>query len=54
MDKNYDARHIAYRTAMKDMSKQIFTTMTEPLSPKQKFQKLMTDIGGGWYMGKNY
>ena len=23
------------------------------LTPKQKVQKLMTDIGGGWYMKKN-
>ena len=26
--------------------------MTEPLIPKQKFQKIMTEIGGGWYMKK--
>ena len=37
---------------MKDMFKQIPTTMHKPLSPKQKVQKLMTEIGGGWYMGK--
>ena len=24
--------------------------MTEPLSQRQKFQKLMTEIGGGCYM----
>ena len=39
---------------MKQMFKQILTTMTEALSPKPKFQKLMTEIGGGWYMEKSY
>ena len=39
-----------YNKAMKEMFKQIPTTMTKPLSPKQKVQKLMTEIGGGWYM----
>ena len=24
--------------------------MSKALTPKQKFQKFMTDIGGGWYM----
>ena len=28
-------------------------TVKISLTPKQKFQKLMTDIGGGWYMGKS-
>ena len=35
---------------MKDILKQIPTTMTKPLSPKQKFQKLMAEIGREWYM----
>ena len=26
--------------------------MTKPLSSRQKYQKLMTDIGGGWYIEK--
>ena len=26
--------------------------MIKALTPKQKFQKLMTEIGGGWYMEK--
>ena len=51
-DENYNARRVAYSTDMKEMFKQIHTTMTKPLSPRQKFQKLMTEIGGGWYMGK--
>ena len=35
------------------MFNQIPQTMSKPLTPKQKVQKLMTDIGGGWYMGKS-
>ena len=27
--------------------------MIKALSPKQKVQKLMTEICGGWYMGKS-
>ena len=27
--------------------------MIKALTTKQKVQKLMTDIGGGWYMGKS-
>ena len=38
---------------MKYISKQIPLTMKKALTPKQKVQKLMTDIGGGWYMGKS-
>ena len=26
--------------------------MIKALTPRQKFQKLMTEIGGGWYMGE--
>ena len=47
-EKNYDTRRVAYITYMKNMFKQIPTTMTKPLVPKQKVQKLMTEIGGGW------
>ena len=39
---------------MKEMFKQIPQTMIKALTPKQKVQKLMTDIGGGWYMGESY
>ena len=45
MDKNYDSRRVAYSTDMKDMFKQIPTTMIKPLSPRQTFQKLITEIG---------
>ena len=27
--------------------------MIKALIPKQKVQKVMTEIGGGWYMGKS-
>ena len=37
---------------MKEMFKKIPTTMTKPLSSRQKLQKLMIEIGGGWYMKK--
>ena len=45
---NYDARRVAYITSMKEMSKQIPQTMIKELTTKQKVQKLMTNIGGGW------
>ena len=38
---------------MKDIFKQIPQTIRKALTPKQKVQKLMTDIGGGWYMDKS-
>ena len=44
---NYDARHVAYITAMKEMGNKIPQTMIKALTPKQKVQKRMTDIGGG-------
>ena len=42
LDENYDAIRVAYITAMKDIFKQIPTTMTKPLIPRQKLLKLMT------------
>ena len=53
LEENYDARCVAYITSMKEMFKQITTTMTKPLIPKQKVQKHMIEIGGGWYMKIN-
>ena len=47
LDKNYGARRVAYITSMKEMFKQIPTTMTRPLSPRQKVHKLMTEIDDG-------
>ena len=38
---------------MKDKFKQILLKMTKLLSQKQKLQKLMTEIGGRWYMDKS-
>ena len=34
------------------MFKQIPTMMTKPISTRKKVQKLMTEVGGGWYMEK--
>ena len=39
-----------YNKTMKDVFKKIPKTMNKTLSQKQKVQKLMTEIGGGWYM----
>ena len=47
-DENYEARCVSYITDMKEMFKQMPQTVSKPLTPKQKFQKLMTDICGGW------
>ena len=49
---NFDARCEAYINAMKFMFIQIPQTIKIVSTPKQKVQKLMTDIGGGWYMEK--
>ena len=37
---------------MKDIFKQTPTMITKKLSPRQKFQKLITEISEGWYMEK--
>ena len=52
LEENYELRYIIYNKAMKEMIKQIPTKMSKQLSPKQKVLKLMTEIGGGWYMEK--
>ena len=44
---NYSARCDAYVNVMKEMFKKISLTMKKELTPKQKVQKLMTDIGDG-------
>ena len=51
-EENSDARFVSYSTAMEFMIKQITLTMIKSLTPEQKFQKLMTEIGGGWSMVK--
>ena len=43
---------VAYSTSMKEMFKQIPTTMMKLIHQIQKVQKLMTEIGGGRYMKK--
>ena len=50
----YSARCYAYINAMTDVFKQIPLTIKKSLTPKQIFQKLMTDIGGRWYMEKTF
>ena len=52
LDYNYEVIFEMYNKSTKEMFKQIPKTMTKQLIPKQKFQKLMTEIGGGWYMEK--
>ena len=49
---NYDARCVQYINTMKQMSKKIPQTMYKALTPNQIIQKLMTYIGGVWYMEK--
>ena len=53
LEDNYEIRYGMYNKAMTYMFKQIPKTMSKPLSPKQKFQKLMIKIGGGWCMGES-
>ena len=50
---NYKPRCDAYVNAMKEMFKQIPLAIKRAPTPKQKVQKLMTDIGGGSYMEKS-
>ena len=52
LDDNYDSRRVAYITSVKDIFRQTPLTMIKALTPKQKVQKLMTKIGGGWCMKK--
>ena len=47
LEENYAARRVAYITAIKETFKQITTRVIKSLIPKQKVQKLMTEIGGG-------
>ena len=42
LDQNYELICVMYNKAMKEMFKKIPTTMTKPLSEKQKVQKLLT------------
>ena len=48
LDHNYEVICGMYDKSTKEMFKQIPTTMTKSISPRQKLHKLMTEIGGGW------
>ena len=50
---NYEVIYGMYDKYTKYMFKQMPLTMIKTLIPKQKVHKLMTEIGGGWYMGKS-
>ena len=51
-DHNYEVRCGMYNKAMKKLFKKIPTMKSKPLSQDKKHQKLLTEIGGGWYMEK--
>ena len=46
----YFARSESYSLAMKEMFKKIPQNVEKSLTSREKNQKLMTDIGGGWYL----
>ena len=50
LEDNCNARRVAYITATKEIFKQIPLTIIKSLTPKQKFQKLMTKLAvdGKW------
>ena len=47
---NYCARSESYSNAMEEMFMQIPKNVERALTSSEKNQKLMTDIGGGWYL----
>ena len=49
---NYCARSESYINAMKEIFMQIPQNVERKLTSKEKTQKLLTDIGGGWYLAK--
>ena len=52
LDHSREVRCEMYNNAMEEIFKQIPITMTKALTSKRKFRKLVTEIGGGWYMEK--
>ena len=48
----YFARSESYRLAMVEMFKMIPKNVEKPLTSREKKPKLITDIGGGWYLEK--
>ena len=51
LEGNYEIRSGMYNKSMKEKLKKTPLTIIKALSPKQKVQKLMTETGGGWWMG---
>ena len=49
---NYYDRSESYRVSMVEMFKTIPQNVEKPLTTREKNQKLMTDIDGGWYLKK--
>ena len=47
---NYYSRSESYTVAMVEMFKKIPRNVGKPLTTREKNQKLITDIGGGWYL----
>ena len=47
---NYFDRSESYRFAMVKMFKTIPQNVEKPLTPREKNQKLITDIGSGWFL----
>ena len=47
LEDNYEVRCVMYNKSTKEMFKQIPTTMIKSCIPKQRVQKLMTEISGG-------
>ena len=52
LPKNYFARSESYSISMEEMFKQIPQNVEKALTSRERKQKLMTDIGGGWYLKK--
>ena len=49
---NYFDQSESYTVAMVEMFKTIPQNVEKPLTTREKNQKLITDIGGGWYLEK--
>ena len=47
---NYFERSVSYTAAMVEMFKTIPQNVGIPMTSREKNQKLITDIGGGWYL----
>ena len=49
---NYFERSESYTAAIVEIFKTIPQNVGKPLTSREKNQKLITDIGAGWYLGK--